>query len=95
MSKNYKYIKIRLASPEEILSWSHGEVKKKRPEPKLKSPVIAAYTLPQRQVKVLLRLQPFEVFENFLKKGVDIVSRSAYNRRQAKPNSLQHYHLSN
>lgn len=28
MSKNYKYIKIRLASPEEILSWSHGEVKK-------------------------------------------------------------------
>ncbi len=28
MSKNYKYIKIRLASPEEILSWSHGEVRK-------------------------------------------------------------------
>ena len=28
MSKDYKYIKIRLASPEEILSWSHGEVKK-------------------------------------------------------------------
>ena len=27
MSKDYKYIKIRLASPEEILSWSHGEVK--------------------------------------------------------------------
>ena len=28
MSKDYKYIKIRLASPEEMLSWSHGEVKK-------------------------------------------------------------------
>ncbi len=28
MSKKYKYIRIRLASPEEILSWSHGEVKK-------------------------------------------------------------------
>jgi len=28
MSKNYQYLKIRLASPEEILSWSHGEVKK-------------------------------------------------------------------
>ncbi len=28
MSKKFKYIKIRLASPEEILSWSHGEVKK-------------------------------------------------------------------
>ena len=28
MSKEYKYFKIRLASPEEILSWSHGEVKK-------------------------------------------------------------------
>jgi len=28
MSNNYKYMKIRLASPEEILSWSHGEVKK-------------------------------------------------------------------
>lgn len=28
MSKKYSYIKIRLASPEEILSWSHGEVKK-------------------------------------------------------------------
>ncbi|MGL4949969.1 MAG: DNA-directed RNA polymerase subunit beta' [Anaeroplasmataceae bacterium] len=28
MSKNYKYIRIRLASPEEIKSWSHGEVKK-------------------------------------------------------------------
>ena len=28
MSKDYKYIKIRLASPDEILSWSHGEVKK-------------------------------------------------------------------
>ena len=26
MSKQYKYIKIGLASPEEILSWSHGEV---------------------------------------------------------------------
>ena len=28
MSKQYKYIKIGLASPEEILSWSHGEVLK-------------------------------------------------------------------
>ena len=28
MAKHYKYIKIGLASPEEILSWSHGEVKK-------------------------------------------------------------------
>ena len=28
MSKKFKYIKIRLASPDEILSWSHGEVKK-------------------------------------------------------------------
>ena len=28
MSKNYQYLKVRLASPEEILSWSHGEVKK-------------------------------------------------------------------
>ena len=28
MNKNYQYLKIRLASPEEILSWSHGEVKK-------------------------------------------------------------------
>ena len=28
MSKEYKYIKIGLASPEEILSWSHGEVLK-------------------------------------------------------------------
>ena len=28
MSKQYKYIKIGLASPEEILSWSHGEVQK-------------------------------------------------------------------
>jgi DNA-directed RNA polymerase subunit beta' len=26
--KQYKYIKIGLASPEEILSWSHGEVLK-------------------------------------------------------------------
>lgn len=26
MSKKYKYIKIGIASPEEILSWSHGEV---------------------------------------------------------------------
>ena len=28
MSQQYKYIKIGLASPEEILSWSHGEVQK-------------------------------------------------------------------
>ena len=28
MSTQYKYIKIGLASPEEILSWSHGEVQK-------------------------------------------------------------------
>ncbi len=28
MSKQYKYMKIGLASPEEILSWSHGEVLK-------------------------------------------------------------------
>ena len=28
MAKHYQYIKIGLASPEEILSWSHGEVKK-------------------------------------------------------------------
>ncbi len=28
MSKEYKYFKVRLASPDEILSWSHGEVKK-------------------------------------------------------------------
>ena len=28
MSMQYKYIKIGLASPQEILSWSHGEVKK-------------------------------------------------------------------
>ncbi len=28
MAKHYKYIKIGLASPSEILSWSHGEVKK-------------------------------------------------------------------
>ena len=28
MAKHYKYIKIGLASPEEILRWSHGEVKK-------------------------------------------------------------------
>ena len=28
MSKQYKYIKIGLASPEEILSWSYGEVLK-------------------------------------------------------------------
>ena len=28
MSKQYKYIKIGLASPEEILSWSYGEVQK-------------------------------------------------------------------
>ena len=28
MSTQYKYIKIGLASPEEILSWSHGEVLK-------------------------------------------------------------------
>ena len=28
MSKNYSHIKIRLASPEEIRSWSYGEVKK-------------------------------------------------------------------
>ncbi len=28
MAKHYKYIKIGLASPEEILKWSHGEVKK-------------------------------------------------------------------
>ena len=27
MSNKYKYMRIRLASPEEILSWSHGEVK--------------------------------------------------------------------
>ena len=27
MNKNYQFVKIRLASPEEILSWSHGEVK--------------------------------------------------------------------
>ena len=27
MSKKYKYMRIRLASPEEILSWSYGEVK--------------------------------------------------------------------
>ena len=26
MSKQYKYFKIGLASPEEIKSWSHGEV---------------------------------------------------------------------
>ncbi len=28
MSRKYKYIRVRLASPEEILSWSYGEVKK-------------------------------------------------------------------
>ncbi len=28
MSKQYKYLKVGLASPEEILSWSHGEVTK-------------------------------------------------------------------
>ena len=28
MGNNYQYMKIRLASPEEIKSWSHGEVKK-------------------------------------------------------------------
>ena len=28
MNKKYSYIKIGLASPEEIRSWSHGEVKK-------------------------------------------------------------------
>ena len=28
MSKTYKYMRIRLASSDEILSWSHGEVKK-------------------------------------------------------------------
>ncbi|MFI3252197.1 MAG: DNA-directed RNA polymerase subunit beta' [bacterium] len=28
MSSKFKHIKIRLASPEEILGWSHGEVKK-------------------------------------------------------------------
>ena len=28
MGKQYKYIKIGLASPEEILSWSYGEVLK-------------------------------------------------------------------
>ncbi len=28
MSSKFKHIKIRLASPEEILKWSHGEVKK-------------------------------------------------------------------
>ena len=27
MSKKYQYMRIRLASPDEILSWSHGEVK--------------------------------------------------------------------
>ena len=28
MGKQYKYVKIGLASPEEILSWSYGEVLK-------------------------------------------------------------------
>ena len=28
MSQKYSYLKIRLASPEEIRSWSYGEVKK-------------------------------------------------------------------
>jgi DNA-directed RNA polymerase subunit beta' len=27
MSKKYQYMRIRLASPEEIRSWSYGEVK--------------------------------------------------------------------